>query len=255
MKIAVTGKGGVGKSTIVALMARILKDDGKRVIVIDADPDMNSATILGIPNPEKITPIIELKELIAERTGTEVGQPAPFFKMNPRVDDIPETYCVEHGGIKVLVMGTVSRGGGGCACPENAFLKTLLSHLIINREEWVLLDMEAGIEHLGRGTALGVDEMLVVVEASRTSMETAHRIQKLAGDIGIKKIRVIGNKIQSEAEKEYLREALEGFDVIGFIEYDEEIRKINLGLSNALEVDGKTLEQIRGLLGAETWAK
>jgi len=255
MKIAVTGKGGVGKSTIVALMARILKDDGKRVIVIDADPDMNSATILGIPNPEKITPIIELKELIAERTGTEVGQPAPFFKMNPRVDDIPETYCVEHGGIKVLVMGTVSRGGGGCACPENAFLKTLLSHLIINREEWVLLDMEAGIEHLGRGTALGVDEMLVVVEASRTSMETAHRIQKLAGDIGIKKIRVIGNKIQSEAEKEYLREALEGFDVIGFIEYDEEIRKINLGLSNALEVDGKTLEQIRGLLGAEAWAK
>jgi len=255
MKIAVTGKGGVGKSTIVALMARILKDDGKRVIVIDADPDMNSATILGIPNPEKITPIIELKELIAERTGTEVGQPAPFFKMNPRVDDIPETYCVEHGGIKVLVMGTVSRGGGGCACPENAFLKTLLSHLIINREEWVLLDMEAGIEHLGRGTALGVDEMLVVVEASRTSMETAHRIQKLAGDIGIKKIRVIGNKIQSEAEKEYLREALEGFDVIGFIEYDEEIRKINLGLSSALEVDGKTLEQIRGLLGAEAWAK
>ncbi len=255
MKIAVTGKGGVGKSTIVALLARILRDDGKRVIVIDADPDMNSATILGVPDPGRITPIIELKELIAERTGTEVGQPAPFFKMNPRVDDIPEKYCVEHGGIKVLVMGTVSRGGGGCACPENAFLKTLLSHLIINREEWVLLDMEAGIEHLGRGTALGVDEMLVVVEASRTSIETAHRIQKLAGEIGIKRVRVVGNKIQSDAERNYLREALEGFDVIGFIEYDEEIRKINLGLSSALEVDGKPIEQIRGLLGAEAWAK
>lgn len=254
MKIAVTGKGGVGKSTIVALLARILRDDGKRVIVIDADPDMNSATILGVPHPEKITPIIELKELIAERTGTEVGQPAPFFKMNPRVDDIPEKYSVEHGGIKVLVMGTVSRGGGGCACPENAFLKTLLSHLIINREEWVLLDMEAGIEHLGRGTALGVDEMLVVVEASRTSVETAFRIRKLAGDIGIKRIRVIGNKIQSEAETSYLKEALAGFDVLGFIEHNEEIRKINLGVSTALDVSGKTLDQLRALLAASAWA-
>ena len=149
MKIAVTGKGGVGKSTIVALMSRILREAGKTVLAIDADPDMNLATILGVPEHYEITPIIDLKELIAERTGTEVGKSAPFFTMNPKVDDIPEKYCVEYEGIKVLTMGTVTKGGGGCACPENAFLKHLLSHLVLLRKEWVLVDMEAGIEHLG----------------------------------------------------------------------------------------------------------
>jgi CO dehydrogenase maturation factor len=251
MKVAVTGKGGVGKSTIVALFARILRDQGKRVIVIDADPDMNAATILGISNSETLTPIVELKELIAERTGTEVGQPAPFFKMNPRVDDIPDKYCVEQDGIKLLVMGTIKRGGGGCACPENAFLKSLLSHLVINREEWVLLDMEAGIEHLGRGTALGVDEMIVVVEASKASLETAHRIKALSKDIGVRNLRVIGNRIQNPAEEEYLSRELDGFSVLGYLRYSDEIRSINLGEKTALTIEGDALEQVKTIV--EGW--
>ena len=253
MKIAVTGKGGVGKSSFVALTARILRDMGRKVLVIDADPDMNSATILGFSNTEKITPIVELKELIAERTGTEVGQPAPFFKMNPRVDDIPEKYCVEHEGIKLLVMGTIKRGGGGCACPEHAFLKSLLSHLIINREEWVLLDMEAGIEHLGRGTALGVDEMIVVVEPSRTSIETAHRIKGLSHDIGIRSLKIVGNKIQEPAEREYLEDQLKDFDVLGYLDYSDEIRSVNLGTLDALTMDGKPLDQIKEILNKGGW--
>jgi CO dehydrogenase maturation factor len=253
MKIAVTGKGGVGKSTAVALMARLLKDLGKKVIVIDADPDMNSAGLLGVPDPEKIIPIVELKELIAERTGTEVSQPVPFFKMNPKVDDIPEKYCVEHEGIRLLVMGTVQRGGGGCACPENAFLKSLLSHLVINREEWVLLDMEAGIEHLGRGTAIGVDEMIVVVEPSKTSIETAHRIRRLSQDIGIRKLRIVGNKIQDDADREFLKERLKDFDVLGYIEYDDTIRRMNLGQISAMEIDGKPLELISTIFKAGGW--
>jgi CO dehydrogenase maturation factor len=253
MKIAVTGKGGVGKSTIVALMARILRDLGNKVFVVDADPDMNLAGILGVPESYSITPIIELKELMAERTGTEVGKPAPFFTMNPKVDDIPETYCVEHQGIKLLVMGTVQKGGGGCACPENAFLKSLLSHLVIARKDWVILDMEAGIEHLGRGTALGVDEMVIVVEASRASVDTAKRIKKLSGDIGIRHLRVIGNKLQDASEKTFLAENLKDFDSIGFIDFSDEMRRINLKEASALTIQGTPVVQMEELLEKAGW--
>lgn len=253
MKIAVTGKGGVGKSTIVALMARILRDAGKTVLAIDADPDMNLATILGVPESTTITPIIELKELIAERTGTEVGKSAPFFTMNPKVDDIPEKYCVEYEGIKVLTMGTITKGGGGCACPENAFLKQLLSHLVLLRKEWVLVDMEAGIEHLGRGTAIGVNEMLVVVEPSQASLETAHRVQKLAGEIGIKKLRVVGNRVQDETEKAFLRAHLNDIDILGFLDYSKDMRKINMKLASALTIDASPVAQMREMLAQAGW--
>jgi CO dehydrogenase maturation factor len=254
MKIAITGKGGVGKSTIVALMARILRDSGKKVLAIDADPDMNLATILGVPTSYTITPIIELKELIAERTGTEPGKPAPFFTMNPKVNDIPEKYCVEYQEIKLLTMGTVKRGGSGCACPENAFLKQLLSHLVLQREEWVLVDMEAGIEHLGRATAIGVDEMIVVVEASQASLETADRVKKLAHDIGLTSLRVIGNRIQSTGEKKFLIENIKDIDMMGFIDFSDEIRKINIKEASALTVEGKPVEQMKELLTQAGWS-
>jgi CO dehydrogenase maturation factor len=248
MKLAVTGKGGVGKSTLVAMMARVLRDAGKKVLAVDADPDMNLAAILNVPDSEKITPIIEMKEMIAERTGTEVDKPAPFFKMNPKVDDIPDKYCIDFEGIKLLVMGTVRKGGGGCACPENNFLKTLITHLVISGEEWVLLDMEAGIEHLGRGTALGVDHMLVVVEPSRASTDTALRIQELSEDIKIKKVSVIGNKIQVSEEEQFIRDHINGIQLSGVIPQSEEIRKINVGASTIMELDEKTLAPVKALL-------
>jgi CO dehydrogenase maturation factor len=253
MKIAVTGKGGVGKSTIVALMARILRDSGKRVLAIDADPDMNLATILGVPESYTITPIIELKELIAERTGTEVGTPAPFFTMNPKVDDIPEKYCIEYQGIKLLTMGTVKLGGGGCACPENAFLKQLLSHLVLQRTEWVLVDMEAGIEHLGRATAIGVNEMIVVVEPSQASLETAHRVKALAQDIGLTQLRVIGNRIQDASEREFLVENIKDIDILGFMDFSNEMRKINLKKASALDIEAKPVEQMKEFLTQAGW--
>jgi len=253
MKIAVTGKGGVGKSTIVALMARILRDSGKKVLAIDADPDMNLATILGVPEGYTITPIIELKELIAERTGTEVGKPAPFFTMNPKVDDIPEKYCVEYQGINLLTMGTVKLGGSGCACPENAFLKQLLSHLVLQRQECVLVDMEAGIEHLGRATAIGVNEMIVVVEPSQASLETAYRVKKLANDIGLMHLRVIGNRIQNSDEKEFLVEHIKDIDIMGFIDFSDDIRKINLGKASALDIEAKPVEQMKEFLTRAGW--
>ena len=247
MKVAFTGKGGVGKTTISGLLSRQLRDRGEKVLAIDADPDMNLGLVLGLPDPD-ITPIIEYKELIAERTETEVGKPAPFFKMNPKVDDIPETYWVEHEGIRLLVMGTTRRGGGGCACPENAFLKSLLSHLVVGRNESVVLDMEAGIEHLGRGTAIGMDVMCVVVEPSLTSIETAGRIRRLSGDIGIKKVVIIGNKVETEEQKQFIRDHAEGIEIAGIIGYSDEIRDINLGKKNVLTVDGPVLGEIRSIL-------
>ncbi len=248
MKIAVTGKGGVGKSTLAAMIARVVRDQSNKVVAIDADPDMNLATLFDISTEREITPIVEMKELIAERTGTEVGQPAPFFTMNPKVDDIPERYWIDQNGVKLLVMGTVQRGGGGCACPENAFLKSLLGHMMIARQEWVILDMEAGIEHLGRGTALGVDYMLVVVEPNRTSTETAHRIQKLAAHIGIKKVRVVGNKVCNSSDYDLIRKACEGLEILGFLPLSEQIRQISTGEISLEQVDEKTLEPVQALV-------
>lgn len=248
MKIAVTGKGGVGKSTITALLARILSELNKEVILIDADPDMNLAGILGISDDKALTPIVELKDVIAERTGTTAGTPAPIFKLNPKVDDLPEKYWVDFHGIKFLIMGTIKQGGAGCACPENAFLKSFLSYLLINRQEYVILDMEAGIEHLGRGTAIGVEKLLVIVEPSKSSLDTAGRIKKLAGDIGIQNLFVIVNKIKSEDELGYVKKALVDYNVLGYINYCNELGRINMGLNSALTIQSSIIEEVKKII-------
>jgi CO dehydrogenase maturation factor len=244
MKIAVTGKGGVGKSTIAVLLAKIFKKEGKRVILIDADPDMNLASLLALPADRKIVPIAQLKELIARRTGTTPGQPSPLFQMNPKVDDIPNEYSLDIDGIKLMVMGTINEAGRGCACPQNSFLKQLLAHMILLREEVVIMDMEAGIEHLGRGTAAGVDLMVVVVEAGQTSIETADRIQQLARSLGIARIAVIANKIESTEEEEFLHIHLQGYDQVGYLPYDAQIRQKNLHRSSLLTLKGETITRL-----------
>ena len=248
MKLALTGKGGVGKSTLAALIARVSCERHRNVVVIDADPDMNLATLFGLPADVKITPIVEMKELIAERTGTRVGEPAPFFTMNPKVDDLPEKFWHDRNGVKLLVMGTIQRGGGGCACPENAFLKSFLSHMMVGRKEWVILDMEAGIEHLGRGTALGVDTMLVVVEPNRTSAETAHRIRRLASDLGIKNVQVVGNKVTSDADRELIRKQCGTLEILGYLEMSEQLQRVSTGEMTLQQVSGRPLEQVEQLV-------
>jgi CO dehydrogenase maturation factor len=230
MKIAISGKGGVGKTLLASLLARIFAEQGYSVIAIDADPDANLATTLGFPDADRVTPLSEMKELIAERTETKEGKSGLYFKINPRVDDIPEKYSLKHNGIRLLVMGPVKKGGTGCYCPENAFLAALLSHLLIARGEVVILDMAAGIEHLGRGTAKAVDKLIIVVEPGRVSIETAYRIEKLARDIGIENLAVVGNKIhdQSEKEMEFIKSNLKGFDILGFIPYDPAITQAEI---------------------------
>lgn len=223
MKIAISGKGGVGKTTFAGMLAQALADKGNKVIAVDADPDANLASALGFGNYSEITPISEMEALIEERTGSKPGTSGSFFKINPKVDDLPEKLWIEKGNIRLMVMGTVKKGGGGCICPESTLLKNFVSHLMLYRNEYVILDMEAGIEHLGRAVASSVDLLIVVVEPGKRSIETAEHIKTLAEDIGIKKIAVIGNKIRKKSDEDFIKENLKEMKVLGFLPFDENL--------------------------------
>ena len=228
MKLAVSGKGGVGKTLVAALLAREMSIAGYSVIAVDADPDANLALTLGFPDADKIVPISEAKELIRERTGTGPGTISPYFKINPRVDDIPEKYSVEHRGIRLLVMGKPKAGGAGCYCPENTVLAALMAHLLLARNEMLVMDMAAGIEHLGRGTARSVDKLVIVVEPGRASIETALRISILARDLGLLSIAAVGNKVHNQAEKDFMTASIPNIELLGFIPYDPAITSAEL---------------------------
>lgn len=228
MKIAISGKGGVGKTLLASLLSRKFAAAGYSVLAIDADPDANLAANLGFPHPDNITPISEMDDLIEERTGARPGKSGSFFKLNPRVDDIPDRFAAEHDGIRLMVMGRIKRGGTGCYCAEGVLLQALLSHLLIQRDEVVILDMEAGIEHLARGTSKAVDRMIIVVEPGRRSIETAHRIHELAEDIGLENIVLVANKVHSQSEKEFLTKSLPDMEFLGFIPYDQALIEADL---------------------------
>jgi CO dehydrogenase maturation factor len=221
MKIAIAGKGGVGKTTLSAGLARLYRDEGRNVLAIDADSNPNLSILLGIP-AQDITPLSEQKELIEKRTKTELGGFGKIFKLNPRVDDIAEKYAVTHDNITLLVMGTVRSGESGCACPANILVKNLLMHLLVTEKDVVICDMEAGVEHLGRGTAKAVDAMIIVVEPGRRSTDTANHIYELAKDLGISNVFVVGNKVKNEKEKAFI-EKMVSMDVLGHMMYDEKV--------------------------------
>jgi len=247
MKIAISGKGGVGKTMLASLLSTVLTKLGYSVLAIDADPNATLASALGFPHPERITPISEMGDLIEERTGVRPGQAAPYFKLNPKVDDIPEKYWVEHNGVKLMVMGRLKRGGSGCYCPENALLEALLAHVLLRRDEAVIIDMEAGIEHLGRATSRAVDKMIIVVEPGKASIETAYRIRELAKDIGLENIAVTANKIRSDQDKNLITSAMPDFEFLGFIPYDQSVIEAGLGNSPLINSNPRVINQVQNI--------
>jgi len=220
MKIAFTGKGGVGKTTLAGLFARALSKDGKEVLAVDCDPDTNLARSLGFEHAEKIKPIAQMKDMIEERMGVKHGDRA-FFKLNPKIDDIPDKFSQKKGNIKLIVMGTVDEGGSGCMCPESTFIKNLLSHLMFQKDEHLVMDMEAGVEHFGRATAQSCDFVITVVEPSINAIGTARKIAGFAHDIGIKKVFAIGNKIRDKKDIKFIKNEIKNIPLIETFEFDK----------------------------------
>lgn len=247
LKVAITGKGGVGKTTLSSLLARLYAAEGNTVLAIDANPDANLGTALGIPVEElsRITPIAQMEELVQERTGGKPGTIGGFFKLNPRVDDIPERFSIAKDGVRLLIMGTVKKGGSGCMCPESALLRSLLNHLLLRRSEVVILDMDAGVEHLGRGTAESVDAFISVVEPGRRSLDTAQAVKRLAHDIGIKKCYVVGNKVTSDADRQFIIENLPDFELLGFISYNPKIAEADRKGMSPFDIDPNVASEVR----------
>ena len=245
MKLAITGKGGVGKTTLSSTLARLYAEEGRTVLAADVDPDANLGLALGLSQEEvdEIIPISKMRTLVEERTGANEAN--RFFKLNPYVADIPEKFSKDVNGVKLLVMGTVDVGGSGCVCPEHVMLKAVLSNLSFRKDDVVVMDMEAGLEHLGRGTASNMDQFIVVIEPGSRSVQTYHNVKRLASDLGVKKVRVVANKIRDEKDEEFIRSVIPAEDFLGFMHYNPEIMDADRQGKSPFDFCPEAIEEIR----------
>jgi len=253
MKIAIAGKGGVGKTTLSAFISRALRDLGFRVLAVDADPDANLGFMLGFPDAEKIIPIINMKQLVKERMGVRDDNPK-MFKLNPNIDDIPNTFSRTHNGITLIVMGSVKAGDAGCACPENTFSKRLMHKIVLRKDEHIVVDFEAGVEHLGRGTASKFDHLLIVVEPTKVSLDSFKKIYPLAKDIGIKKTWVIANRVKGPDDIDFIESQIAKEDtarsikLLGSVAYSEACASLNKTGDWETLKDTPLFEEIKNLV-------
>jgi CO dehydrogenase maturation factor len=247
MKIAITGKGGVGKTTLSAMLSCIYSSEGKKVIAVDADPDSNLASAFGISREiaAKIKPIAELTALIEQRTGARPGTSGGIFKLNPKVDDIPEEYGYKINNITLLITGRSKEAASGCYCPENAFLRRLLKYLIADRNEVVIVDMEAGIEHLTRGTAESVDAFIVVVEPGQRSIQTAQTVKNMAEELGVKKVFVVANKVKDEEDLRLIKHWVGEMKFLGEISFSDFLIKSDMKGEACYGASTEAFEQVK----------
>ena len=245
MKLAITGKGGVGKTTLSSTLARLYADEGRTVLAADVDPDANLGLALGLSQEEvdAIIPISKMRDLAKERTGASDDN--RFYKLNPYVADIPEKFAKTVNGVKLLVMGTVDVGGSGCVCPEHVMLKSILSSLTYRKNDVVIMDMEAGLEHLGRGTAMNMDQFIVVIEPGARSVQTYRNVKRLANDLGVKRVRVVANKIRDDRDEEFIRGAIPAEDLLGCIHYNPEIMDADRNGKSPYDFSPTAIEEIR----------
>ena len=245
MKVAVTGKGGVGKTTLSSTLARLYADEGRTVLAADVDPDANLGLALGLTEEEvnSIVPVSKMKELAMERTAANESR--TFYKLNPYVADLPDKLAKEINGVKLLVMGTVDTGGSGCVCPEHVMLKSLLSSMVFRKDDVVVMDMEAGLEHLGRGTASMVDQFIVVIEPGARSVQTYEKVKQLAADLGIHEVNVVANKIRDESDREFIRQRIPEENLLGFISYNADVIDADRRGLSPYDVSPAAVEEIR----------
>ena len=247
MKLAITGKGGVGKTTLSSTLARLYADEGRTVLAADVDPDANLGLALGMTQEQvdEIVPISKMHKLAEERTGAT--GPGKFYKLNPYVSDIPDIYAKDINGVKLLVMGTVDLGGSGCVCPEHVMLKSILSSLTYRKNDVVIMDMEAGLEHLGRGTAANMDQFIVVVEPGARSVQTYGNVKRLAADLGVTRVRVVANKVRDEGDEAFIRSVVPEQDLLGFIHYNPQIMDADRQGKSPYDFCPAAIEEIRAI--------
>ena len=245
MKVAITGKGGVGKTTLSSTLARLYAAEGRTVLAADVDPDAKLGLALGLTQQEvdEIVPISKMRTLVEERTGAT--GPGKFYKLNPYVADIPDIYAKDINGVKLLVMGTVDLGGSGCVCPEHVMLKAVLSSLTYRKDDVVIMDMEAGLEHLGRGTASNMDQFIVVIEPGARSVQTYRNVKRLASDLGVKRVRVVANKVRDERDEEFIRNSIPAEDLLGFVHYNLEIMDADRNGQSPYDYSPTAIDEIR----------